>query len=295
MAETAKFTHPDAWQTGLIEVAAGAYAYIQAGGGAGISNAGFVLGPDHGVVIDTLATTPMARNFLGAIRSLTDRPIRDVLLTHHHVDHILGVQNFLPARVICHQRGREEILSNGMDLPVRWAKARPQHAAGLLGVRVCVPDCTFSDKLTLHVGDREAVFFLPGKTAHAVSDAMLYLPDAKVLYAGDIVFHGVVPAGFQGHIGNWIDVLRSVLEMDLDIIVPGHGPVCTKKEVAETLECLSLIYEGARRAFTAGQSPEEAIARLKLGPFAGWCDAEERTRQNVNRAYQEFRGELDAL
>jgi hypothetical protein len=89
--------------------------------------------------------------------------------------------------------------------------------------------------------------------------------------------------------------LRSVLAMDVDIIVPGHGPVCTKKEVAETLACLELIYEGARRAFKDGLSPDEALARIELGPFASWCDAEERTRQNVSRAYMEFRGELDAL
>ena len=290
-----KFTRPDAWQTGLVEVAGGVFAYIQGGGSAGVSNAGFVLGPDRAIVLDTLATTPMARDFLSAIRALTDRPIREVLLSHHHVDHILGLQNFMPARIICHYRCREEILRNGMDLPARWAKARPQFAEGLVGVRVCVPDWTFSDKITLHLGDRELIFFHPGKPAHTVGDAMLYLPDSKVLFAGDILFHGVVPAGFQGHIGKWIEVLNGVLAMDVSVIVPGHGPVCTKAEVAETLSCLNLIYEGARRAFHNSLSPEEACAALDLGPFAHWADAKERTMQNISRAYQEFRGELDTL
>lgn len=281
------------WRTGLVPVAKDTYAYIQASGRAGISNAGLIVGPDRAIVLDTLATTPMAMDFIAGIRRVTDRPVNEVLLTHHHVDHILGIQNFLPARVICHARCRQEIIANGMDLPERWAKRRPQFAAGLTGIRVCLPDETFEDRVTFYLGERVVEFFHPGVPAHTAGDAMLHLPAERVLFAGDIFFYRVVPAGFQGHIGNWIKVIDRVLAMeDVDVVVPGHGPVGTKRELTETRDCLALIYEAARRAFDRGQTPEEAWHALDLGPFADWADAEERATEDIRRCYQEFRGEL---
>jgi hypothetical protein len=84
-----------------------------------------------------------------------------------------------------------------------------------------------------------------------------------------------------------------VLTMDVQTIVPGHGPVGGKREFAEQRDCLSLIYDSARRSYDRGLPAKQAIAEIDLGAFAKWNDAHERMSQNVERAYKEFRGELD--
>jgi cyclase len=280
------------WPTGVIEIAKDVYAYVQAGGCAGVCNAGFIEGPDRLIVIDTLATTPMAMDFLAGIRRITGKPIGEVLLTHHHVDHILGIQHFLPARVICHNNARRALIAKGMDQAADWATRRPQHGPGLVGVRTCVPDESFEDRITFYLGEREIVFFHPGIIAHTRGDAMVYLPKERVLFAGDIFFHSVVPAAFQGHIGNWLTVLDRILAMDVETIVPGHGPIGGKRELQETRDCLALIYDGARRGFDKKLTPDEAYESMALGAYAEWGDAEERARQDIARAYAEFRGEI---
>jgi cyclase len=281
--------------TGLVQIASGTYAYIQEGGGAGISNAGMLVAEDSAIVLDTLATTSMAMRFLGEIRKVTGQPIGEVLLTHYHVDHVLGIQYFLPARVICHRHCREKIIANGSDMPERWARRRPQFAEDLEGIRVCIPDRTFDTNVDFHYKGGEARFFHPGYPAHVVGDALLFLPQEGVLFCGDIMFHGVVPAAFEGHIGNWLRLLDTLLDMDWEIAVPGHGMVGGKEEMRETKACLGLIYDTARRAFDRGDPPEVAFEDLKLGVFAGWQDAKERSREDIERAYMEFRGELETL
>lgn len=278
------------WPTGLIEIGPGAFAYIQAGGEAGISNAGLILGQDQAVVIDALATTPMATEFLGCIRRVTSLPITHVILTHNHVDHFLGIQNFLPATVLSHASCREEMVRGGPDAAERWSKRRPQFADGLRGVRVCLPNVVFDDKMTLYLGEREVRLIHLG-VGHTRGDTVVLLPKEKLLFAGDIAFHKVTPQGFQGDIGKWIKVVEELLEMDVETVVPGHGPVGTKAELAEMKEYLQLVYEGARHCFDRGLTESQAIEQIDLRQYQTWTEAE-RIKDNVERAYRAFRGEL---
>ena len=104
-----------------------------------------------------------------------------------------------------------------------------------------------------------------------------------MLFAGDIMFYGVVPAAHHGHAGGWLAVMARVLGMDVSVIVPGHGPVGGKAEFAEMRDCLALIYASARRLFERGQPIKEAIAEVDLGPYRAWNDSYERISQNVER------------
>jgi cyclase len=278
------------WPTGLIEVGAGVFAYVQAGGEAGISNAGLILGPDQAVVVDALATTPMATAFLGHIRRVTSLPITHVILTHNHVDHFLGIQNFLPAQVISHASCREEMANGGPDAAERWSKRRPQFAEGLTGVRVCLPNVAFHDRMSLYLGNREIQLIHLGM-GHTRGDTLVFLPEEKILFAGDIAFHKVTPQGFQGDIGKWISVVDQVLKMDVEIVVPGHGPSGTKADLAEMRDYLQLVYKGARRCFDLGLTEARAIESIDLGKYRAWTEAE-RIKDNVERAYREFKGEL---
>jgi cyclase len=278
------------WRTGLLEVADGVFAYIQPKGSAGFSNAGLIVGPDYCVVVDTLGTNSMQEGFVSAIRRVTTRPVGLVLITHHHADHVLGTHRFMPARVVCHRACRHAIAAEGQGIPARWARKRPMFAPDLQNIPVIVPDITFEDRISVHLGEREIVFFHPG-VAHTSGDAAALLPAEKALFAGDLFFNRVCPAAFQGSLGGWIRAVKGILELDIDTIVPGHGPVSGKDELRTMLAYLELIESGARDAFRLGWNEERAAREMPLGDFRGWADSDERLLEDVQRAYAGFRQE----
>ncbi|OVZ64428.1 MULTISPECIES: MBL fold metallo-hydrolase [unclassified Pigmentiphaga] len=282
------------WETGMRELADGVFAYVQpngAHGNAGYSNAGLIVGPEHCVVIDTLGTNSMHEAFIGAIQRVTDKPVGRVLLTHHHVDHILGTHRFRSACVICHRACRANIVNGGPDAAARWAAKRPHFAADLRDIPVIVPDLTFEDRVFLHQGEREIVCFHPG-IAHTDGDAVAWLPAERILFTGDLFFNRVCPAAFAGNMAGWIAVVRELLKMDVDVIVPGHGPISDKAGLASMLNYLETIDRCSRQGFQAGASAEEVARNMDLGDFRHWADTEERLLEDVRRVYQEL---VDAL
>jgi len=151
---------------------------------------------------------------------------------------------------------------------------------------------TFQDRMVLHDGDREIQLWHPGFAAHTIGDAVAYLPAERILFAGDIAFHYVTPLAFQGHIGNWIKAADRLLRYEADVIVPGHGPIGTKKDLKHMRAYLAIVRREAKQRFDAGMPAEAAAGDIKLGVYASWSDAE-RILPNVMRCYQEFRDELD--
>ena len=128
--------------------------------------------------------------------------------------------------------------------------------------------------------------------AHTYGDAFVYLPKDKVLFAGDLAFYYVTPLACQGHVGNWIKVADRILKLDVNLIVPGHGPLGGKKELSEMRSYLMLIRREAKKRFQLGLSPEEAARDVRLGIYARWREPE-RILPNIMRLYQEFQNELD--
>lgn len=279
--------HLSPWPIGLHPLADGVYAYVQGNGpygNAGFSNAGFVVGPDYVVVIDTLGTNSMHQGFIEAIRSVTALPVGLVVITHHHVDHVLGTHRFMPARVICHRQCRAHIAAGRHGMVQRWRDMRPLLAPDLADIPVVVPDITFEDRLGIHLGERELVVFHPG-VAHTDGDAAVHLPQDGVLFAGDLFFNRVCPAAFQGSVSGWIAAVEGLLALDAPIIVPGHGPVADRGALAEMLRYLRLIQSGSEQAHARGLSAEQAAAQLELGPLRDWFDTEHRLLQDIQRVY----------
>lgn len=279
------------WPAGMIEVADGVFAYVQRSGpqgNAGYSNAGLIVGPEYCVVVDTLGTNDMHDAFAAAIRRVTDKPVGRVLLTHHHVDHILGTHRFRPACVICHRACRQHIVDGGPHAAARWAAKRPHFAAELHDIPVVVPDLTFDDRVSLHLGERELVFFHPGP-AHTDGDAAAWLPAEKVLFTGDLFFNRVCPAAFGGTLSGWIAATRELLAMDAQIYVPGHGPLARKSDLRAMLEYLEVIDRSSRAGHAAGIPAEQVAREMPLGPLREWADTEERLLEDVKRAYDALR------
>ena len=281
---------PDGYKTGIEEVAPKVYAYIQAFGELGVSNAGLLLDRDGVTAVDALMVPSMTRRFLDAVKKVTKKPVTRLVNTHHHIDHIGGNSFFREAEIVSHTFCREEIVRTG--LPVEFLRKRiPRFASEFSKVKLAVPEVTFEDRMVFHQAGRDVELRHLGP-AHTFGDAFVILPKDKVLFAGDLAFYYVTPLAFQGHVGNWIKVADRILKMDVETIVPGHGPIGGKKELREMRAYLTLIRREAKKRFDSGMTAEQAARDVKLGIYARWREPE-RILPNIMRLYQEFRDELD--
>ena len=277
------------WRTELTEVGDGCFAYIQAGGGLNVSNAGLLVGPDDAVAIDALYVQHMTRAFRRQIRRVTRQPLRRVVSTHHHADHTLGLA-WLPdgINIIAHTNQRREMQRAGLDL-AHYREVNPEFADELVDVPQRFATTVYEGELTLHLGDRPVQVIHPGY-AHTKGDSLVYVPDAKVLYTGDVCFNRVTPATFDGNIGNWIRVARRILQMEIETVVPGHGPVGDRSAIEDLLGYFTHFRREARRRYRDGVPPERAARDIPLREYANWIKPD-RVEQTVRKLYQEFRGD----
>jgi cyclase len=280
------------WKTGLVEIAPKVFAYVQATGETGISNAGLVVGAEASVAIDALMVPSMTRRWVQAIRRATRKSVGTLINTHHHLDHTGGNPFFKAATIISHARCRQA-LAPGFPPTLMLQRFMPAFATEFPRMKVVLPDVTFEDRMVIHDGQREIQLWHPGVTAHTVGDAAVFLPRERVLFTGDIAFHYVTPLAFQGHVGNWIKVADRLLRFEADTLVPGHGPIGAKADLEKMRDYLALVRREAKKRFDAGLSPEDAAQDIRLGVYAKWREAE-RILPNVMRCYQEFRNELDS-
>jgi cyclase len=147
--------------------------------------------------------------------------------------------------------------------------------------------------LTLHIGDRTVELHHPGEPAHTTGDLVAWVPDAKVLFAGDLVFHGLTPLVFMGNVEGAIRSLAWMASFEPEVLVPGHGPLVGADRLAEVLAAHERYYRfvlaTAEAGRAAGRSPLEAGHACDLGEFADWADGE-RLILNLHRAYADAAG-----
>jgi cyclase len=275
--------HPDIPPPSLEQVADGVWAYVQLDGSWGLNNPGFLVG-GHGVtLIDTCFTERRSRDFLAAVASVTDRPVRTLVNTHHHGDHTHGNWLVPAATIIGHERCREEVIASGHGTTgffpgVDWGR-----------IEVAPPFVTFTDRLDVWVDDTRVELSFQGP-AHTTNDVACWLPERRILFAGDLVFNGGTPFVVMGSVAGSLAALERLRALGAQTIVPGHGPVCGPGVIDDQVAYLRFVQEVARRGFDAGQPPLEVALATDLGRFAGWHDPE-RIVGNLWRAYSELRGE----
>ena len=295
-----KFPTPASWKTELRKLGPNVFAYVQAGGvgqgrGAGVSNAGVIVGDDHLLVIDTLGQPLLVKAFMTAVRNtIGNKPFGRVVNTHQHSDHVGGNQFFVPAEIVAHPFCRETIIQMAAALPP-GAKFE-KHAGWADGTedrRQIVPGTTVTDKLTYYYNGTAVEIVHPG-VAHTWGDLMVYLPDYKILFAGDIAVFSMTPWTHNAYVTEWLKVLDKIMGMDIETIVPGHGPIGGKNELAEVREYFLILTREARKRFDAGMSPGKAAADIKMGKFDNWIGAE-RNLLNTFRLYNEFDGTITPI
>ncbi|MFG2289074.1 MBL fold metallo-hydrolase [Streptomyces sp. NPDC048595] len=267
----------------LTELAAGVHAFIQPDGGWCLNNAGFLTDGDATLVVDTAATERRARLLRRRIAESGAPAPRTVVNTHHHGDHTYGNGVFAPeATIVGHADCRRELLAAGHQLHAVW----PQVEYG--DIRLTPPEVTYTDELTLHVGGIEARLIHPG-VAHTPGDTLVWLPRQRIVFAGDLVFHGGTPFVFMGSLTGSLRAIELLRSLGADTVVPGHGPV-SGPEVYDVIErYLRFVGQLAQEGRAAGRTPLEVARSADLGPFAELAESE-RLVANLHRAYAELAG-----
>jgi len=204
------------------------------------SNAGFVVTSDGVVVFDALGTPSLGWALLQEIRKVTDSKIRYVVLSHYHADHIYGLQAFRDhseALIVAQERSGE--YKDNEKTADEKANQRLEQRRGALfpwvdgNTRVVAPDVTFSERMTIALGDRRLTLLYAGP-AHSSSDIMMMVEPDGVLFAGDIVQNGRIPFMNSDDVSTtqWLRALDEVAKLDPKFIVPGHGRTSTEARQA---------------------------------------------------------------
>lgn len=279
-----------------VDLGRGCHAWIPSVGGWGMSNAGLVAGRGESLLVDTLFDLRLTRAMLDGLAPLTGTaPISTVVNTHGNGDHWFGNQLVADAEIIAARGSLTDMRQAGPD-EVRALLAEDsdagRYARRIFGrfdhrdVQPVLPNRVFDGETVLDIGGTE-VRLIDAGPAHSAGDTIVHVPSARTVYTGDIVFVGSTPLVWHGPFACGLAACDLLLSLDVDTVVPGHGPVTTKKAVRTVRDYLSYVHEEATARFTAGMPAADAARDIRLGPFAG-LEESERLAVNVYTVYREI-------
>jgi cyclase len=286
---------------GLHDLGKGSFAWLVPDGSWGYSNSGLIVDGDDSLLVDTLFDLRSTREMLGTMRNKIPQAahIDTLVNTHANGDHTFGNQLVADARII----GTRACVNEMLERPPEFLRERMNNwkqlgEAGAFmhevmgsrfdfsGVVNVPPTEAFEGKMSLRVGSKEVQLLEVGP-AHTHGDLLVYVPEDKIVFAGDIMFVKAHPAIWAGPVSNWIKACDQILAWDVDVVVPGHGAITDKSGVRDLKHYLEFILVEARKRFDAGMTDEEAARDISWESFRDW-DESERVFVNVNAAYREF-------
>ena len=286
---------------GLHDLGNGGWAYLQPDGTWGWSNAGLIESGGETLLVDTLMGVKITAEMIEEMKRSVPAAARigRLVNTHSNPDHVLGNQVVADAELISAKATAEAIAAmdpqNFVNMTTNW-QAMGEGGEFLFetmgrkfdftGVTVTPPTRTFVGELELQVGDK-TVRLVDLGPAHTEADTIVYVPQDRVVFTGDLLFNEGHPIVWSGPVQNWIDACDYMLGLDIETVVPGHGPITDKSGVRNLKTYLEYIRSEARARYDAGMSWEEAGREISLDAFKGWTD-EERIVANVFALYREF-------
>lgn len=276
------------------EIGRGLYAFTAEGD----PNSGIIVGDDGVMVVDAQATPVMAIEVIERVRKVTDKPIKYVLLSHYHAVRVLGASAYRDAEIVASDATRDLIVERGLqdkDSEIGRFPRLFQAVESIPGLTW--PTVTFPKQMSVWLGKREVRIMHLGR-GHTAGDVVAYVPDANVVFSGDLVeYHSACYCG-DAHFSDWPSTLDKLAQFKADALVPGRGAALgSPQKVAEgidmTRDFLSTLYGSAKDSVGKGLTLKQAFeaARTVMDPkFSSFAIYEHCLPFNVSRAYDEAKG-----
>ncbi|HEY6831347.1 MAG TPA: MBL fold metallo-hydrolase [Pseudolabrys sp.] len=276
------------------QIGSGLYAYTAEGD----PNSGVIVGDDCVMVIDAQATPAMAEDLIARVAKVTDKPIKYVLLTHYHAVRVLGASAFKGADILASDVTRGLIAERGkqdMDSEIGRFPRLFRAVESIPGLTW--PNLTFPDEISVWLGRREVRIIHIGR-GHTAGDVIALVPDAGVVFSGDLVEYKSACYCGDAHFTDWPTTLDHLAELQAVALMPGRGaalttPQLVKEGIEMTSDFLSTLYGSVKDSVAKGRSLKDAFdfARLAMDPkFKSFAIYEHCLPFNVSRAYDEARG-----
>lgn len=291
----ARATVPGAFD--VVEIAKGVYVHQGRHGvfspenGGDISNCGFIVGGDAVAVVDSGGSAVVGAGLKAAIRKATDRPIRYVINTHMHPDHVFGNAAFddgNTAFVAHHKMARGLGARAERYLAIN---AKQLGDTAFAGTRIVLPQVPVTGSTTIDLGGRTIVLEAQ-KTAHTDNDLTVRDGATGTVFMGDLLFSGHIPT-IDGSIRGWLALIARLRDEKSERVVPGHGPPSMPwpDAIAPLNRYLDGVATGVRAAIKAGKTLSEAAQTVGLDEKDAWVLFEEYHRRNVSAAFAELEWE----
>jgi glyoxylase-like metal-dependent hydrolase (beta-lactamase superfamily II) len=283
---------------GLHELSNGCHAYLQPDGGWGWSNAGLIVGDGASLLVDTLFDLKITQKMLDTMAHATQKaPISTVVNTHANGDHCYGNQLLAGKEIIASAATAHE-MSEVPPAMLAALNSAPGDVGDLFrhffgefdfeGIEPTLPTKTFTGKHSVTVGGRVVELVEVGP-AHTAGDTLVFVPDARTVYTGDILFIGGTPIVWAGPLDNWIAACDLICSTDVEHIVPGHGPLTDKAGVTAIRDYLAYVQDEATERFNGGMDAWDAARDIALNGFAEWGEFG-RLAVNVDTVYRTLSG-----
>ena len=289
---------------GLSDLGNNIYCYLQPDGGWGWSNAGLIADGDESLIVDTLFDEDLTLEMLDSMKKAEPKGmknIRALINSHSNGDHCNGNNCVDTDEVISSEATLEEMSHESPEMMAALLKQAPEMGTlgkyflecfgsfNFEGVTKRLPNTTFTGQTQRQVGDKIVELIEVGP-AHTNGDVLVHVPSDKVVFTGDILFIEGHPILWAGPVKNWINACDRIISMEVDFVVPGHGPVTDNRGVKAVRDYLVYIDTESRKRFDSGMSALEAAKEIDLDLFSTWGDGE-RIAVNVNSLYREYKGE----
>ena len=265
----------------LTKIAENVYAYVgtqnSSKNNSFGANAGVIIGKDGIVVVDTMISAKEAKRFIRDIRTISRKPIRYVVNTHYHFDHVFGNSEFakLGAVVIAQENVKKAMENSAMET-LKNIGEYGLTPKDMKGTTLAYPVLTYSDRMTIDIGGQQ-IELIHARQSHTNGDTLVYLPGKKVLFAGDILFTNYHPFLGEGNIEEWAKKLDDIKLMDIEKIIPGHGPLSGKNDLDDMKKYILMFDQKAKELASQSDDVQKIVSAIQSAlpqrPEGAWIIA----------------------
>jgi cyclase len=226
------------------------------------ANAGIIIGRDGIVVVDTMISAKEAKRFIRDIRTISRKPIRYVVNTHYHLDHVFGNSEFAKlGAVVIAQENVKKAMENSAKETLKNIGEYGLTPKDMKGTTLVYPVLTYGDRMTIDIGGQQ-IELIHARQSHTDGDTLVYLRGKKVLFAGDILFTTYHPFVGEGNIEEWAKELDDIKSMDVEKIIPGHGPLSGKKDLEDMKEYILMFDQKAKELASQSDDVQKIVTAM---------------------------------